>query len=119
MTDTEARRDEASRRLGGPSKIGELEERLLELAQQLEEKTEKLEESVKRARIAIGAEIYPSGNLNWHDENGMYTTPSGPCRIEGLGPDWCVLRTNAMRSPVFASTPGLDIRNSLAIGFHD
>ena len=109
MNDSEERRDEASRRLGGPSKIGELQEQIADLAK----KAEKL---MEYSQVHIGKKIIHSGNLLWVGADGIraYNVES-TFRIEALGYDWCVIRGGSLDSVLFAATsPASDIREALA-----
>lgn len=113
--DPEADRDEAMGRLGGPSKLRELEEKLADLELRLDQKDKELEESIERNRVHVGRRLWPaSAPTTWHDEAGTMQYPTDQCVIEGIGSDWCVIRSPVTSAVYFAAVAGGDIRADIA-----
>jgi len=117
---SEEEQDDAMGRLGGPSKIAELQDRVTEMKVGLEESIRKLEEATARNRVHVGRRVYISGSgLCWYNEDGHMQSPPGQLRIEGLGYDWCIIRSDVADALYFAATPGRSIRSDLARGIYD
>ena len=86
--------DDAMGRLGGPSRITALEEKVANLMRRLDEKTSALETAVFGARAQVDSEFWADGcdDLIWHDQSGVPETYLGTCTIVGIGTNWCVAR---------------------------
>jgi hypothetical protein len=103
--EAELRRDEASRRLGGPSRIADLEGELEALKHAVKTSCDELTEATNRLRVRVGAKLYAGhAPLNWTSEAGSRTHPAESCRIEGLGPDWVVVRSTTTDAIYFAAS---------------
>jgi hypothetical protein len=117
-------REEALSRLGGPSKIEKLTEKLESLQSELhqlksehQETVDKLDAArkhIKANTLKAGAQVWLGGTpgLCWYSEIGNQEHPSGTVTIEGIGHDWCVIRQDSLPPVLFASTP--DILEHLA-----
>lgn len=114
---SEEDRDDAMGRLGGPSKLKKLEEKVGRLTRHFTQRTDQLRDAIAVAAVSVGREINPtSAQVMWHAENGVASQPTGLFRIVGLGYDWCVIKSTTSDDIYFASTQGMDIRHDLGHG---
>lgn len=113
MPDVE--RDEAMGRLGGPSKLQELQLEIQKLNERLVEAEKRLQEGVHAAQIRVGSKLFWLPDLGFHSDSGAYklgSSISGPVIVEGLGYDWVVVRA-ADSTAYWAANGGFDIRQNL------